>query len=80
MGKVSSQDGLWVEDGKLLFCRADFPPETIKAIKEQVKTACQTHREEISFSTKVKTEKGKCSVVNISRAGTMAMIRRREAA
>ncbi|TSC52120.1 MAG: hypothetical protein CEO40_271 [Parcubacteria group bacterium LiPW_72] len=80
MGKHISEDGLWVEEkGGLLFRRADFPPETIKAIKEQVKMACQTHREEINFSAKVNTGKGKCSV-NISMAGTMAMIRRREAA
>lgn len=79
MGKVSSEDGLWVEDGKLLFCRADFPAKTIVAIKEQVKAICKTHSKETSFSAKVNTGKGKCSV-NISRAGTMAIIRRREVA
>ncbi|MFA4881156.1 MAG: hypothetical protein WC650_06095 [Candidatus Doudnabacteria bacterium] len=45
MGKYISGDGLWVEEkGGLLFRRADFSPETIEAIKEQVKMACQTHR------------------------------------
>lgn len=79
MRKHISEDGLWVEEkGGLLFRRADFPPETVKVIKEQVIMARQTHRE-ISFSAEVKTDQGKCSV-NISRAGTMAMITIKEAA
>lgn len=79
MGKSVSGDGLWVEEkGGFLFRRADFPPETIEAIKEQVKMACQTHKE-ISFSAEVKTDKVKFSV-NISRAGAMAMVQRKEAA